>query len=138
MTRRGACLAASILLIAVSVAAGLTAGREASPQLTAWVIVTRDDADVADVLADHGVAGPAVFDAATARRIAADPRVASIEPDTVVRLDGTQTTGPGLFTDPANPVPNSGVPWGLDVLDSRIGTQNDSYSWTNDGTGVNV
>ncbi|MEY4365985.1 MAG: hypothetical protein RLZZ305_1329 [Actinomycetota bacterium] len=74
-----------------------------------------------------------MFDAATARRIGNDPRVASIEPDTVVRLDGTQTTGPAGFS-----APNDGVPWGLDVLDSRAGTQNDSYAWTNDGTGVNV
>jgi subtilisin family serine protease len=137
VTRRGARLAASLLLAAVSVAAGLGVDRTASPRLTAWVVVTRDDADVADVLADHGVAGRTVFDAATARRIGNDPRVASIEPDTVVVLDGTQTTGPAGFTAPAGS-PNVAVPWGLDVLDARTAGQDDSYSWTNDGTGVNV
>ena len=137
MTRRRACLAVSLLLAAASVAVGLKVNRSPSPRLQAWVVVTDDGSDVADVLADHGVSGPAVFDAATARRIAADPRVASIEPDSVVVLDGTQTTGPAGFTAPAGS-PNVAVPWGLDVLDARTAGQDDSYSWTNDGTGVNV
>ena len=58
--------------------------------------------------------------------------------DVLVTIAGTQTNGPGLYSDPTNKVPNYAVPWGLDILDSRAAAQDDSYTWTNDGTGVNV
>ena len=53
--------------------------------------------------------------------------------DILVSLDAVQTTGPSGFAGP-----NSAVPWGLDILDSRAATQDDSFTYTNDGTGVNV
>ncbi|MFM8794038.1 MAG: S8 family serine peptidase, partial [Acidimicrobiales bacterium] len=56
--------------------------------------------------------------------------------DIIVSLDATQTNGPGTFADPASP--NYAVPWGLDILDARTGTQDDSYTYAADGTGVNV
>jgi subtilisin family serine protease len=65
---------------------------------------------------------------------AADQQVSARSLDDIlVSLDAVQTTGPSGFTGP-----NSAVPWGLDILDSRAGTQDDSFTYTNDGTGVNV
>ncbi|MGA1362385.1 MAG: S8 family serine peptidase [Ilumatobacteraceae bacterium] len=62
----------------------------------------------------------------------AQPVVRSLD-DILVSLDAVQTTGPAGFTGP-----NSAVPWGLDILDSRAGAQDDSFTYTNDGSGVNV
>ncbi|MFM8530783.1 MAG: S8 family serine peptidase [Ilumatobacteraceae bacterium] len=64
----------------------------------------------------------------------ADPGLDNV----LVTFAGTQTNGPGLYTDPNNKVPNYAVPWGLDILDSRTAAQDDSFTWSNDGTGVNV
>jgi len=49
-----------------------------------------------------------------------NPRVARIERDGIVTVDGTQTPAPS---------------WGLDRIDSRTGTDA-SYNYPNDGTGV--
>ncbi|MGW5050303.1 S8 family serine peptidase [Actinokineospora sp. NPDC004072] len=58
---------------------------------------------------------------ADARRAAADPRVAYVEQDRVVRAVGTQPNPPS---------------WGLDRIDQRDLPLNSSYTYPNDGSGV--
>ncbi len=58
---------------------------------------------------------------ADARRAAADPRVAYVEQDRVVRTTGTQTNPPS---------------WGLDRIDQRGLPLNNSYTYPNEGAGV--
>ncbi|MCT7351079.1 S8 family peptidase [Streptomyces sp. 15-116A] len=63
-------------------------------------------------------------DAAEARRLAADPRVASVVQDTRVTLDHTQTNPPN---------------WGLDRIDQRGLPLNKRYTWPDSaGAGVTV
>ncbi|MCP2166647.1 S8 family peptidase [Goodfellowiella coeruleoviolacea] len=61
--------------------------------------------------------------AAQARRLAADPAVASVEQNQVVRVDETQTNPPS---------------WGLDRVDQQNLPLNSQYSYTTTGSGVNV
>jgi serine protease len=51
-----------------------------------------------------------------------NPRVASIEPDEIVEMGGTQ----------------SGAPWGLDRIDQRALPLDASYSFSSSGSGVNA
>ncbi len=70
----------------------------------------------------HALKGFAVAnlsDAAVAA-LQRNPRVARVERDGIVTIDGTQTPAPS---------------WGLDRIDSRTGTDG-SYTYPNDGTGV--
>ena len=57
---------------------------------------------------------------AEARAVAADPAVAAIEEDAVVRLDDTQ----------------SGAPWGLDRVDQRVLPLDSTFSYHGGGAGV--
>ncbi|MEV6520732.1 S8 family serine peptidase [Longispora sp. NPDC051575] len=59
---------------------------------------------------------------AQAHRMAADPRVARIEPDTMVSVAGTQTN----------------APWHLDRIDQRALPLSTTYTYPNTGAGVNV
>ncbi|WHT17709.1 S8 family serine peptidase [Crossiella sp. CA-258035] len=58
-----------------------------------------------------------------ARRLAADPQVEFVEQNRTVRISGTQPNPPS---------------WGLDRIDQRALPLNQSYTYPNDGTGVNV
>ncbi|GGS36579.1 MULTISPECIES: S8 family serine peptidase [Actinokineospora] len=58
---------------------------------------------------------------ADARRAAADPRVAYVEQDRIVRTTGTQPNPPS---------------WGLDRIDQRDLPLDNSYTYPNDGAGV--
>lgn len=62
------------------------------------------------------------MDEATARRVAADPRVKYVEQDALSRIVGNQ----------ANPT------WGLDRVDERNLPLDDNYRWDFDGSGVEV
>ncbi|CRK56674.1 Alkaline serine exoprotease A precursor [Alloactinosynnema sp. L-07] len=86
-----------------------------------------------DVAASHGGTVRTVYSAAlqgfavqadptTAARIAADPRVARVEPDTMVEIAGTQ--------------PNA--PWHLDRIDQRALPLSTTYTYPNTAQGVNV
>jgi subtilisin family serine protease len=58
-----------------------------------------------------------------ARRLAADPAVAYVEQDAIVRLDATQTNPPS---------------WGLDRIDQRNLPLNNSYTYPNTATNVHA
>lgn len=64
-------------------------------------------------------------DLAAAQAIANDPRVAYVEEDAVVTLEGAGSVAP---------VPT----WGLDRIDDRILPLDGSYAWSADGAGVDV
>lgn len=74
------------------------------------------------------------LDARTAAGIAADDRVRSVDADEVIRQETTRTTGPVV----ANASDSGLVPVGLDRIDQRTDPIDRSYSYTNDGTGVDV
>ncbi|HVL98461.1 MAG TPA: S8 family serine peptidase [Egibacteraceae bacterium] len=63
------------------------------------------------------------IDAATARDLAANPRVVRVEADRWVRLESSTQTSP---------------PWGLDRVDQRALPLSATYSWVKDGAGVRV
>lgn len=69
--------------------------------------------------------------AAQAEKLKADPRVASVQEDFIVKLEADET--PNLSA--IQPVPSS---WGLDRIDQRSRPLNNAYSYDSDGTGVNV
>lgn len=112
-----------------------------------YIVQLRDGSDVQQFIDDHnisrnglivygalypGVAGP--FDSAAIARIASDPRVATIDADEIIRQETTRTSGPTVLY-----ASDSGyVPMGLDRLDQRTDPIDRSYTYTNDGTGVDV
>lgn len=59
---------------------------------------------------------------AAAKRLAADPRVAYVEEDSLVEPYGTQT----------------GAPWGLDRIDQRVRPLNGNHSYHGNGAGVHA
>lgn len=66
--------------------------------------------------------GIVTLTAAQAQKLAAKPEVKSVHKDAVVRAATTQ----------------NGAPWDLDLMDSRTGTLDGTYTYPNDGTGVAV
>lgn len=141
------------LLLAIALIAGVVAARQvAAPDGASkvveyadgtWMIGTRPGVSPADVAASAGVSAAVVgvsgdyFLVRTTgdvvARLASRSDVLHVEPDTPLGLEGEQTTGPSGF-----PSPNDKVPWGLDSLDSRTPGLDDSYTYSNDGTGVDV
>ena len=101
-----------------------------------YIVTMAGGSDGDRVAQAHGVQGAAVsaryrsafqgftaeLSPATARRLAADPRVASVEPDRWVELAGVQ----------------SPAPWGLDRIDQRSRPLNDAYSYGTTGAGVKI
>ncbi|MEU4357801.1 S8 family peptidase [Streptomyces virginiae] len=83
--------------------------------------------------------------AARAAALAADPRVASVEPDTVFHITGAGThsrTGGGTGTDTGSAVtalpPQSPAPWSLDRIDQRELPLDGSYTYATKAEGVTV
>lgn len=98
-----------------------------------YLVVLKDGADAADVAARYGTARrftytsalrgfAARMNAATARELAADPRVAYVEQDQTVRAFGTQL----------NP------PWGLDRIDQVALPLDHVYNFPNTGNAATV
>jgi len=134
----GAVRASADLRPAVTVPASAT-GR--------YIVELRAGTDTETFIRDHGlrrddlIVYTAIFagfagslDAAAAARIAADERVRSVDADEVIKQETTRTTGPVV----ANASDSGLVPVGLDRIDQRSDPIDRSYSYTNDGTGVDV
>jgi len=112
-----------------------------------YIVQLRDGADVQQFIDDNGldrtglivyssvfpgVAGS--FAAGTIARLAADDRVVSVDADEIITQETTRTTGPTV----AYASDSGYVPMGLDRIDQRTDPIDRSYSYTNDGTGVDV
>ena len=94
----------------------------ANPAAVATEHASRFGATVSHVYA-HALKGyAATLSVADVTTLAADPRVAWIEPDGVMRAVTTQ----------------SGATWGLDRIDQAARPLNGSYTYTNTGTSVNA
>ncbi|MFD5617351.1 S8 family peptidase [Streptomyces yangpuensis] len=89
--------------------------------------------------------------AARAAALAADPRVASVEPDTVFHITGTtrstrstrstgitSTTGTTNTTDAPRTGPQTPAPWSLDRIDQRELPLDGSYTYATKAEGVTV
>ncbi|MGW2272328.1 S8 family serine peptidase [Streptomyces yangpuensis] len=75
--------------------------------------------------------------AARASALAADPRVASVEPDTVFRITGPTETGDTTDTSRTGP-PQTPAPWSLDRIDQRELPLDGSYTYATKAEGVTV
>lgn len=133
-----AMLAASVPPAAAAPAsrAGKPAHRAGDIVPGAYIVTLKQGVDAARVTRGHGVASSAVtqryrtalngftahLSATAAKRLANDPRVASVVPDRWVELAGVQ----------------SPAPWGLDRLDQRTRPLSGSYSYGTTGAGVKV
>ncbi|WP_309112557.1 S8 family serine peptidase [Saccharothrix sp.] len=129
--------AATTTLGAAAAAEGDIRGQGASNAIKDSYIVVLKDASTAGVAAlsnkydakvkhtySHALRGfSATMSEAQARRIAADPAVAYVEQDGVVSISGTQS-----------PVPS----WGLDRIDQAALPLDNSYTYPNEGSGVNA
>ncbi|MFF3723465.1 S8 family peptidase [Streptomyces erythrochromogenes] len=80
--------------------------------------------------------------AARAAALAADPRVASVEPDTVFHITGTtgttDTTGTADTADTPQALPQAPAPWTLDRIDQRELPLDGSYTYATKAEGVTV
>ncbi|MFJ1563026.1 S8 family peptidase [Streptomyces erythrochromogenes] len=72
--------------------------------------------------------------AARAAALAADPRVASVEPDTVFHITGTADTPQA----PPQALPQAPAPWTLDRIDQRELPLDGSYTYATKAEGVTV
>ncbi|UUU43610.1 S8 family peptidase [Streptomyces sp. NBC_00162] len=111
-----------------------------------WIVVLKESAagtrTLPDLLAKAGGARlghvytnalhgfSARMDQARAARLAADPRVARVQQDTVVTLDATAPAGPAAV--------QPGAPWGLDRIDQRALPLSTTYAYRTTAPGVRV
>ncbi|MCX5015655.1 S8 family peptidase [Streptomyces sp. NBC_00555] len=111
-----------------------------------WIVVLKESAagtrTLPDLLAKAGGARlghvytnalhgfSARMDQARAAKIAADPRVARVQQDTVVTLDATAPAGPAAV--------QPGAPWGLDRIDQRALPLSTTYAYRTTAPGVRV
>ncbi|UUY47906.1 S8 family peptidase [Streptomyces yangpuensis] len=163
--------AAALLSTAVTGSPPVPEPDAGSPSTAPYVVVLKDTASraparaLATEAARSGDAVGPVYEAAldgfavrtTAARaaaLAADPRVASVEPDTVFHIAGTTdarditgttdirgitgTTGIGGTTDTPRTGPQSPAPWSLDRIDQRELPLDGSYTYATKAEGVTV
>lgn len=144
-------LAAALLPIAPSASAAPAGKLQlAGPAETAvpdgWIVVLKEPAagtrTLPDLLATAGGARlghvytnalhgfSAHMNQARAARLAADPRVAGVQQDTVVTLDATAPAGPTAV--------QPGAPWGLDRIDQRALPLSTTYAYRTTAPGVRV
>lgn len=111
-----------------------------------WIVVLKEPAagtrTLPDLLAKAGGARlghvytnalhgfSARMDQARAAKLAADPRVARVQQDTVVTLDATAPAGPAAV--------QPGAPWGLDRIDQRALPLSTTYAYRTTAPGVRV
>lgn len=129
----------AILLFAglLALLLGLVPGASATPSSkSGYVVVLKDSVSHPDAVAaehgrKHGAEVKSVWSSALngysasmtprqAKRVAADERVASIEPDGIATIATTQTN----------------ATWGLDRIDQRSRPLNGTFSYTSTGSGV--
>ncbi|MCU1373821.1 MAG: hypothetical protein JWO68_1107, partial [Actinomycetia bacterium] len=128
------------VLVAVTALTGLALPAAARPlaegPASRYIVTLAPGADVDSVLAVASSKGATVrhafrgqrrggftgrLTAGLARTLAADPRVAVVEPDAIISMAETQAAPPS---------------WGLDRLDQRWHPLSGSYSYDDDGAGV--
>ncbi|MFE3761098.1 S8 family peptidase [Streptomyces sp. NPDC059104] len=162
MTAMTALLPAAALLAAATVLPPHTAdaARATDAPTAPYVVVLKDTSSRAPARALAGEAAEAgdqvsaVYDtalngfavrttAARAAELAADPRVASVEPDGLYRISDGPTPPPPPPSAPAAPAPAAvavqrSAPWPLDRIDQRELPLDGSYTYASQGRGVTV
>ena len=155
MTRRGALFVPTLVFLASivmvgAVEASTSPARRLSVPVTEtgrYIVELRAGTDTQAFINEFGLSrdGMIIYrsifpgfagaiDGTTMARIAADSRVSAIDADEIIRGAVTRTTGPVV----PNAQDSGVVPVGLDRLDQRNDPIDRSYTYSNDGTGVDV
>ncbi|MEV7170791.1 S8 family peptidase [Streptomyces sp. NPDC093224] len=146
--------AAALLAVAATATATAAPPRSEAP-VAPYVVVLKDTASrvptralVAEVTAagdrvlhvyEAALDGFAVrTTAARAAALAADPRVASVEPDAEFRITPAAPVTPVTPEAPAAPAAQAAAPWGLDRIDQRELPLDGSYTYATKAEGVTV